>query len=154
MIRETWAEARKNQIKILSKEELPEGDYSVVIDSLKFFEAKDNLHECLSIRFQINSGSYINRKFTINQYFTNKKVILVWRSEIKKIIPNAYDMDFDSVLEHFQTMSKKKIILRIGVSYNTNGNGKKYLNVKYLNVEAETTHKPVKVDETKDPEPF
>ena len=154
-VRSQWDRIQAGHNTRSKQEHLPEGEYQVIIQSLKFFEANEKLPACLVMKLEVTKGDQKGKIVKSTNYFGSRKSILYWRTSIRKIVPSAFELNFDSVLLELENFIKNKEMIGIALSYSSNGNGKQYTNIKFVEAIKEQVAHPVTVkDEASFQEPF
>jgi len=134
-VRSQWDQIQSSEKQKPTVVQLPEGEYQVIIGSLKFFEANEKLPACLNMKLQVAAREYKGKSINYNNYLNSRKSIVFFRTAVNKLIPTAFEMNFDEVLSSLKAISEAKKVIRVQLSYNSNGNGKQYTNVKFLGIE-------------------
>lgn len=99
------------------EETKPDGDYEVIIESIKLKESDSTGTEWFALVLKVIDGDYIEEKFYVNLYLTEKTIKATLSKIMRLVSSMGYEVDLnmfndkDSIVEGLQPLTGETTIL-------------------------------------------
>lgn len=106
------------------EETKPDGDYEVIVESIKLKESDSTGTEWFALVLKVIDGDYIEEKFYVNLYLTEKTIKATLSKIMRLVSSMGYEIDLnmfndkDSIVEGLQPLMGETTILSKQTSKN------------------------------------